>query len=331
MGPGVGAFPDGERDCFGKMLANEAHYCSPQLLEEDDGNVGMQSMFCSTLDVGGNKNMFYSFDSHNSSLQYISQESSHNNSTCCGHSVFMANPEDHTNYHFGHVDHVLANSTSMDFCMIDEKNPGSFVQSDIVMKENASLNEDEGSDKSENVFPAKHLKFKRMSDHMPELKVHVEDKINSHGNGNKKPRVSKDEQHCMKNQKLDKIGNQAEEINAGSDGHSSSSYTREDDNASALNFKGKTKASKGATDPQSLYARKRRERIDDRLRILQNLVPNGTKVDISTMLEEAVQYVKFLQLQNKLLSSDDLWMYAPIAYNGLDLVLNLNPKSSPPL
>jgi len=59
----------------------------------------------------------------------------------------------------------------------------------------------------------------------------------------------------MKNQKLDKIGNQAEEINAGSDGHSSSSYTREDDNASALNFKGKTKASKGATDPQSLYAR----------------------------------------------------------------------------
>jgi hypothetical protein len=36
------------------------------------------------------------------------------------------------------------------------------------------------------------------------------------------------------------------------------------------------------------------------------------QVDISTMLEEAVQYVKFLQLQIKLLSSDDTWMYAPI-------------------
>ncbi|MCD7451154.1 hypothetical protein HAX54_009779 [Datura stramonium] len=95
---------------------------------------------------------------------------------------------------------------------------------------------------------------------------------------------------------------------------------------------GKSRANRGsATDPQSLYARKRRERINERLRILQSLVPNGTKVDISTMLEEAVQYVKFLQLQIKLLSSDDLWMYAPIAYNGMDIGLDLkigipNPK-----
>ena len=47
----------------------------------------------------------------------------------------------------------------------------------------------------------------------------------------------------------------------------------------------------------SLVLQKRRERINERLKILQNLVPNGTKVDISTMLEEAVHYVKFLQLQ----------------------------------
>ncbi|BBG95167.1 ROOT HAIR DEFECTIVE 6-LIKE 2 [Prunus dulcis] len=75
---------------------------------------------------------------------------------------------------------------------------------------------------------------------------------------------------------------------------------------------------------------KRRERINERLRILQNLVPNGTKVDISTMLEEAVHYVKFLQLQIKLLSSDDMWMYAPIAYNGMDIGLSLQ-KMSPVL
>ncbi|KAL3515364.1 hypothetical protein ACH5RR_022266 [Cinchona calisaya] len=94
--------------------------------------------------------------------------------------------------------------------------------------------------------------------------------------------------------------------------------------STTLNSNGKTRASKGsATDPQSLYARKRREKINERLRTLQNLVPNGTKVDISTMLEEAVQYVKFLQLQIKLLSSDDLWMYAPIAYNGMNLGLDL--------
>ncbi|THG23602.1 transcription factor bHLH84-like [Camellia sinensis] len=98
--------------------------------------------------------------------------------------------------------------------------------------------------------------------------------------------------------------------------------------AATLNLNGKSRASRGsATDPQSLYARKRRERINERLKILQNLVPNGTKVDISTMLEEAVQYVKFLQLQIKLLSSDDLWMYAPIAYNGMDNGLDLKIPS----
>ncbi|KAF8023056.1 hypothetical protein BT93_F0522 [Corymbia citriodora subsp. variegata] len=86
---------------------------------------------------------------------------------------------------------------------------------------------------------------------------------------------------------------------------------------------GKIIATKGsAMDSQSLYARRRRARINERLRILQSLVPNGTKVDISTMLEEAVHYVKFLQLQIKLLSSDELWMYAPLAYNGMEVNLS---------
>ncbi|XP_062209160.1 uncharacterized protein LOC133910939 [Phragmites australis] len=45
---------------------------------------------------------------------------------------------------------------------------------------------------------------------------------------------------------------------------------------------GKARAGRGeATDPQSLYARKRRERINERLKTLQNLVPNGTKASYS--------------------------------------------------
>ncbi|CAM0906546.1 unnamed protein product [Alopecurus aequalis] len=108
------------------------------------------------------------------------------------------------------------------------------------------------------------------------------------------------------------------------DPQSSSSCTSEDGeldgNAKSISKKSGTRASRGeATDPQSLYARKRRERINERLKTLQNLVPNGTKVDISTMLEEAVEYVKFMQLQIKLLSSDDMWMYAPLAYNGINV------------
>lgn len=115
------------------------------------------------------------------------------------------------------------------------------------------------------------------------------------------------------------------------DGQSLSCCTSENDsNASqespvAANPNGKAQAGRrSATDPQSLYARKRRERINERLKILQNLVPNGTKVDISTMLEEAVHYVKFLQLQIKLLSSDEMWMYASIAYNGMNIGIDLN-------
>ncbi|KAI3774670.1 hypothetical protein L1987_49229 [Smallanthus sonchifolius] len=119
----------------------------------------------------------------------------------------------------------------------------------------------------------------------------------------------------------------------GSDGESnwsqeSSVSSKRPKGAVNPNSNGKTKASRGsAIDPQSVYARKRRERINERLKILQKLVPNGTKVDISTMLEEAVQYVKFLQLQVKLLSSDDLWMYAPIAYNGMDIGLDITIPS----
>ncbi|CAJ1977336.1 unnamed protein product [Sphenostylis stenocarpa] len=118
----------------------------------------------------------------------------------------------------------------------------------------------------------------------------------------------------------DDDSNASQELNGGG----SSSLSLED--STSLKLKGKkSTANRGsATDPQSVYARRRRERINERLRILQNLVPNGTKVDISTMLEEAVQYVKFLQLQIKLLSSDDLWMYAPIAYNGMNIGLDLN-------
>ncbi|KAL5204473.1 hypothetical protein ABZP36_009344 [Zizania latifolia] len=44
------------------------------------------------------------------------------------------------------------------------------------------------------------------------------------------------------------------------------------------NSRGHKQSSK---DPQSLYAKRRRERINRRLRILQQLIPNGSKVDIS--------------------------------------------------
>ncbi|RLN17195.1 hypothetical protein C2845_PM02G07490 [Panicum miliaceum] len=92
-------------------------------------------------------------------------------------------------------------------------------------------------------------------------------------------------------------------------GQSSSCCTFENDSSAfrgppvVANLNAKAQADRrSATESQSLYAKKRRERINERLRILQNLVPNGTK----------------------LLSSDEMWMYAPIAYNGMNIGIDLN-------
>jgi hypothetical protein len=71
--------------------------------------------------------------------------------------------------------------------------------------------------------------------------------------------------------------------------------------------KTKPKPTTSPKDPQSLAAKNRRERISERLKILQELVPNGTKVDLVTMLEKAISYVKFLQVQVKVLATDEFW------------------------
>ncbi|XP_042383428.1 uncharacterized protein LOC121975694 isoform X2 [Zingiber officinale] len=60
----------------------------------------------------------------------------------------------------------------------------------------------------------------------------------------------------------------------------------------------KVRARRGqASDPHSIA--ERRERIAERLRALQELVPNTNKTDRAAMLDEILDYVKFLRLQVK--------------------------------
>ncbi|KAL6502882.1 Transcription factor une12 [Orobanche hederae] len=72
-------------------------------------------------------------------------------------------------------------------------------------------------------------------------------------------------------------------------------------------FRPRVRARRGqATDPHSIAERLRRERIAERVRALQELVPSVNKTDRAAMVDEIVDYVKFLRLQVKVLSMSRL-------------------------
>ncbi|KAG6628069.1 bHLH transcription factor RHL1-like [Carya illinoinensis] len=77
-----------------------------------------------------------------------------------------------------------------------------------------------------------------------------------------------------------------------------------------------------ATDPHSIAERLRRERIAERMKALQELVPNANKTDKPSMLDEIIDYVKFLQLQVKVLSMSRLGGAAAVA----PLVADMSPE-----
>ncbi|URD75936.1 hypothetical protein MUK42_08970 [Musa troglodytarum] len=63
----------------------------------------------------------------------------------------------------------------------------------------------------------------------------------------------------------------------------------------------RTKRSRAA-EVHNLSERRRRNRINEKMRALQELIPNCNKVDKASMLEEAIEYLKTLQLQVQIMS-----------------------------
>ncbi|KAL6634131.1 hypothetical protein ACP70R_026802 [Stipagrostis hirtigluma subsp. patula] len=104
---------------------------------------------------------------------------------------------------------------------------------------------------------------------------------------------------------------QSHEVSSGKNGVNGSPTPSNAPNGNGISANGTSKprvrARRGqATDPHSIAERLRREKISDRMKNLQELVPNSNKTDKASMLDEIIDYVKFLQLQVKVLSMSRL-------------------------
>ncbi|KAE8100146.1 hypothetical protein FH972_018071 [Carpinus fangiana] len=57
-----------------------------------------------------------------------------------------------------------------------------------------------------------------------------------------------------------------------------------------------------AAEVHNLSEKRRRSRINEKMKALQNLIPNSNKTDKASMLDEAIEYLKQLQLQVQMLA-----------------------------
>ncbi|XP_038715305.1 transcription factor UNE10-like isoform X1 [Tripterygium wilfordii] len=72
-----------------------------------------------------------------------------------------------------------------------------------------------------------------------------------------------------------------------------------------------------AAEVHNLSEKRRRSRINEKMRALQNLIPNSNKTDKASMLDEAIEYLKQLQLQVQMLSMRNGLSLHPLCLPGV--------------
>uniref|UniRef100_A0ACD5W2D3 Uncharacterized protein n=1 Tax=Avena sativa TaxID=4498 RepID=A0ACD5W2D3_AVESA len=77
-----------------------------------------------------------------------------------------------------------------------------------------------------------------------------------------------------------------------------------DEEAGGLRRSAARSTKRGRTaEVHNMSERRRRDRINEKMRALQELIPNCNKIDKASMLEEAIEYLKTLQLQVQMMST----------------------------
>ncbi|CAF1924436.1 unnamed protein product [Brassica oleracea var. botrytis] len=69
-----------------------------------------------------------------------------------------------------------------------------------------------------------------------------------------------------------------------------------------------------SAEVHNLSERRRRDRINEKMRALQELIPNCNKVDKASMLDEAIEYLKSLQLQVQFMSMASGYFMPPVMF-----------------
>ncbi|XP_027330872.1 transcription factor SPATULA-like [Abrus precatorius] len=71
-----------------------------------------------------------------------------------------------------------------------------------------------------------------------------------------------------------------------------------------------------AAEFHNLSEKRRRSRINEKMKALQNLIPNSNKTDKASMLDEAIEYLKQLQLQVQMLMVRNGLSWHPMSLPG---------------